>query len=459
MSCDRRCMDEGDPDFGREECDGCPGADDGSRINNDQKEEVMNDTTEHLPDSSASLREKHCELEWHPMECALWVKNRDTVYFTFRNTPCADIIMREYKRLGFSWTPAPSENTFCLAKDVEDLVMVKQWPDLVRDALLTNELAKIDFDSALGTKEHSNAAPDWHPWTSALWAKSVDCVYYTWVSGGTVYMHQYSKNVMGWERTRAPWTLPNLEDMGLVIKMGDFDEILDNIEIFNDLMENYNYEFLLNKESMKSVEKISQEKTIADKTDEYGILYSLDFRDTGLLRHEAIAFLVESNKIEQIEGVSPETAAEFDRWMQLDILTIDDVKNAAYVMQSDARLRDSNNPAIVQVKGSHTPPPPGDHIPVELQEILTIVNETKRLRRDVIANLGSGATRKDILANTVFVRTVAFSSHLSYERLHPFNDCNGRTGRWIWKWLMGDTDGLSFLEWWYYETFGQVGHV
>ena len=48
------------------------------------------------------------------------------------------------------------------------------------------------------------------------------------------------------------------------------------------------------------------------------------------------------------------------------------------------------------------------------------------------------------------------ATHVEYETLHPFTDCNGRSGRMIWLWQMLKQDrlvaGLSFLHSWYYSS-------
>jgi Fic/DOC family protein len=51
--------------------------------------------------------------------------------------------------------------------------------------------------------------------------------------------------------------------------------------------------------------------------------------------------------------------------------------------------------------------------------------------------------------------------HLMFERLHPFMDGNGRTGRALWAWQMlklgRDPFSLGFLHRWYYQTLEHVG--
>ncbi len=139
----------------------------------------------------------------------------------------------------------------------------------------------------------------------------------------------------------------------------------------------------------------------------------------------------ESNRIEGIEREPTEAEVlEHERFVALEALSIPELQHFVKVYQPNARLRSA--PGMNVCVGSHTPPEGGEHIVVQLQALLTAINE-------------------NILS--------PFEAHLKYEALHPFTDGNGRSGRAIWYWMMKNTlrVDLGFLHAFYYQTLNACG--
>jgi len=142
-------------------------------------------------------------------------------------------------------------------------------------------------------------------------------------------------------------------------------------------------------------------------------------------------FINESNAI---EGIYREATAseleEFRRFMALDEITVADMERFVSVYQRGAKLRDRKG-MNVQV-GNHIPPSGDITVRTRLMDCLTNANVKKRL--------GEGERH-------------AFKIHCVYEALHPFMDGNGRAGRMLWAWMMGERAlALPFLHMFYYQS-------
>lgn len=134
---------------------------------------------------------------------------------------------------------------------------------------------------------------------------------------------------------------------------------------------------------------------------------------------ELISFITESNKIENIfREPTYEEISEFERFLILDKITVDELIKFVSVYQPDAKLRDQYN-MNVRI-GNYYPP------------------------------FGSPEIR-DNLISLLETNYDAYDLHVKYEKLHPFTDGNGRSGRALWAWKMKDiSDG--FLRPFYYQT-------
>jgi len=135
--------------------------------------------------------------------------------------------------------------------------------------------------------------------------------------------------------------------------------------------------------------------------------------------NKVIEFIRESNKIEGIHREPHhQEIDEFNRFMDLSSVEVKDLERFVHIYQPGARLRDEYG-LNVHV-GKYYPPFGGPQIRPDLEKILK-----------------SGWD--------------AFNMHIEYEKLHPFTDGNGRSGRMLWAWKHRDLE-LGFLHRFYYDT-------
>lgn len=140
---------------------------------------------------------------------------------------------------------------------------------------------------------------------------------------------------------------------------------------------------------------------------------------------DAEKFVIESNRIEGItRGPTVAELKEFDRFMALRAVTIEELERFVSVYQPNAVLRDKVG-LNVRV-GGHRPPSGGPEIREALRDFLERIPENS-----------------------------AYENHLRYETLHPFTDGNGRSGRVLWAWQYQDLS-LGFLHRFYYQTLAAI---
>ena len=133
-------------------------------------------------------------------------------------------------------------------------------------------------------------------------------------------------------------------------------------------------------------------------------------------------FVKESNRIEGITGRIGYTELDAYEWFTaLTEPSIEDLMTFVSIVQPGAVLR--NKPGQNVKVGEYFPPSGGPQIEKALTDLLDFEYSPYEL-------------------------------HVEYEVLHPFTDCNGRSGRALWLHSMGGIIGapLGFLHTFYYQT-------
>ena len=137
-------------------------------------------------------------------------------------------------------------------------------------------------------------------------------------------------------------------------------------------------------------------------------------------------FMAESNSIEGIHATKDSEIVATIKFVQLKQIELSDLIQLLRAYQPDAILRNKSH-LNVRV-GNHIPPRGGKDVEARLVELL-----------QDMSNLS----------------LTPYEAHHRYEKLHPFTDGNGRTGRALWLWMMDKITGVpryQFLHYWYYQS-------
>lgn len=150
------------------------------------------------------------------------------------------------------------------------------------------------------------------------------------------------------------------------------------------------------------------------------------------MRTAITEFVRESNAIEGIyRAPTTQELEEAERFLARPQVTLKDLLQFVSVYQPDAKLRDT--PGLNVMIGGRVAPF-GD-----------ITIKTRLL---------------DILADANGMTVSPYQLHVRYELLHPFTDCNGRSGRILWLWKMKQIPfpvaPLGFLQTFYYQTLSSL---
>lgn len=143
--------------------------------------------------------------------------------------------------------------------------------------------------------------------------------------------------------------------------------------------------------------------------------------------NQLLDFITESNAIEGINtAISLDQFSKVKAFLNLPSVRLEDIYNIVNIFQPDAKLREL--PGMDVEVGDYVAPKGGFDIKIQLGDVLEMTNY-------------------NVLS--------PFANHRTYQIIHPFMDCNGRSGRLLWLWQIINYNheyAGSFLQTFYYQA-------